>query len=416
MREVQFTRSVMSDSLRPHGLQHARLPCPSPTPRACSNSWPSSRWCHPTILTSVVSFSSWLQSFPASGSFPVSQFFASGGQIGASALASVVPMNIQDWFPLGWTGWISLQFRGLSRVFSNESALRMRWPKYWSFSFSMSPSNEYSELISFRIDWFDLVAVQETLKSLLQHHSTKASILWHSAFFIVQLSHPYTITRKTIALTRRTCVAKVMSLLFNVLSKIVIAFLPRSKCLLILWLQSPSAVILECKKIKVCHCFPICLPWSDGTGCHNLSFFECWVLLSFKSAFSLSSFTFIKRLFSSSLLSVIRVVSCAYLRLWIFLSAILIPACASSSLAFHMMYSAYKLTKQDDNIQPWHTPFPIWIQSIVPCPVLAVASWLTFRFLRRQVMWSVPQVMWSLPISWRIFQFVMRCTQSKILI
>ena len=142
---------------------------------------------------------------------------------------------------------------------------------------------------------------------------------------------------------------------------------------------------------KVCYCFchfPIYFPWSDGTGCHNLSFFECWLLLSFKSAFSLSSFTFIKRLFSSSLLSVIRVVSCAYLRLWIFLSAILIPACASSSLAFHMMYSAYKLTKQDDNIQPWHTPFPIWIQSIVPCLVLTVASWPAYRFLRRQVRWS----------------------------
>ena len=205
---------------------------------------------------------------------------------------------------------------------------------------------------------------------------------------MVQLSQPYMATGKTKAFTRQTFVCKVMSLLFNVLSKIVIAFLPRSKCLLILWLQTPSAVILECKKIKVCHCFPICLPWSDGTGCHDLSFFECWVLLSFKSAFSLSSFSFIKRPFSSSLLSVIRVVSCAYLRLWILLSAILIPACASSSLAFHMMYSAYKLTKQGDNIQPWHTPFPIWIQSIVPCLVLTVASWPAYRFLRRQVRWS----------------------------
>jgi len=129
------------------------------------------------------------------------------------------------------------------RVFSNESVLHSRWPKYWNFSFSLSPSNEYSGLISFRIDWFDLLAVQGTLKSLLQHHSSKASILWHSAFFIVQLSHPYMTAGKTIALTRWTFVGKVMSLLFNILSRLVIAFLPRSKHLLISWLQSPSAVI-----------------------------------------------------------------------------------------------------------------------------------------------------------------------------
>ena len=136
------------------------------------------------------------------------------------------------------------------RVFSNESLLRIRWPKYWSFSFSISPSNEYSGLISFRMDWLDLLAVQGTLKSLLQHHSSKASILQCSAFFIVQLSHPYMTTGKTIALTIQTFVSKVMSLLFNMLSRLVIAFLPRSKCLLILWLQSLSAVILESKKIK----------------------------------------------------------------------------------------------------------------------------------------------------------------------
>ena len=135
------------------------------------------------------------------------------------------------------------------RVFSSESVLRIRWPKYWSFNFSISPSNEYSGLISFRIDWFDLLAVQGALKSLLQHHSSKASILWLSAFFVVQLSHPYMTTGKTIALTRQTFVGKVMSLLFNMLSRLVIAFLPRSKCLLISWLQSPSAVILETKKI-----------------------------------------------------------------------------------------------------------------------------------------------------------------------
>ena len=136
------------------------------------------------------------------------------------------------------------------RVFSSQSALRIRWPKDWSFSFSISSSNGYSGLISFRMDWFDLLAVQGTLQSLLQHHSSKASLLWCSAFFIVQLSHPYMTTGKTIALTRRTFVGKVMSLLFNILSRSVIAFLPRSKCLLISWLQSPSAVTLEPKRIN----------------------------------------------------------------------------------------------------------------------------------------------------------------------
>ena len=136
------------------------------------------------------------------------------------------------------------------RVFSNESTLHMRWPKYWSFSFSISPSNEHPGLVSFRMDWLDLLAVQGSLKSLLQHHSSKASILQYSAFFIVQLSHPYITTRKTRALTRWTFVGKVMSLLFNMLSRLVITFLPRSKHLLISWLQPPSAVILEPPKIK----------------------------------------------------------------------------------------------------------------------------------------------------------------------
>ena len=150
-----------------------------------------------------------------------------------------------------------------NRVFSNESVLCIRWPKDWSFSFSISPSNEYSTLITFRMDWLDLLAVQGTLRSLLQHHSSKASILPCSACFIVQLSHPYMTTGKTIALTRRTFVGKVMSLLFNMLSRLVIVFLPRSKCLLISWLQSPSAVIWEPPKNKVSHCFhcfPIYLP------------------------------------------------------------------------------------------------------------------------------------------------------------
>ena len=172
----------MSDSLRPHGLQHARFPCPSPNPGACSNSSPLSQWCHPTISSSVIPFSSCLQSFPASGSFTVSQFFTSGGQsIGVSSLASVLPVNIQDRSPLGWTGWISLQSKGLKR--------------------------------------------------LLQYHSSKALILLHAAFFMVLLSHTFMTTGKSIALTRKTFVDKVMSLIFNMLSKLVITFLPRRKCL-----------------------------------------------------------------------------------------------------------------------------------------------------------------------------------------
>ena len=224
---VQFSCSVVSDSLRHHGLQHARPPCPLTAPRPYLNSSPLSPWCHPSISPSVVPFSSSLHSFPASGSFSMSQLFASSGQ-------SI------------------------------------------SFSFNISPSNDHSGLISFRMDWMDLLAVQGTLKSLLQHHNSKASILWCSAFFIVQNSHPYMTTGKTIALTRRTFVGKVMSLLFNMLSTSVIAFLPRRKRLLISWQQSPSAVIFEPPPPKwslplftlFCHLFA----WSDGTGCHDLSF------------------------------------------------------------------------------------------------------------------------------------------------
>ena len=148
------------------------------------------------------------------------------------------------------------------RVFSNESTLHTRWPKYWTFSFSIITPKELPGLISFRMDWLDLLEVQGTLESLLQHHSSKASILWHSAFFAVQLSHPYMTTGKTISLTRRTFFGKVMSLLFNMLSRLVITFLPRSKRLLISWLQSPSAVILEPPKIKsdLFHCFPLYFP------------------------------------------------------------------------------------------------------------------------------------------------------------
>uniref|UniRef100_A0AC11EIL7 Uncharacterized protein n=1 Tax=Ovis aries TaxID=9940 RepID=A0AC11EIL7_SHEEP len=225
------------------------------------------------------------------------------------------------------------------RVFSNESALCMRWPKYWSFSFTTSPSNEHPGLISFRMDWLDLLAVQGTLKSLLQHHSSKVSIFQCSAFFIVQLSHPYMTTGKTIALTRWTFVGKVMSLLYNMLSRLVITFLPRNKRLLISWLQSQSAVILETRKIKSAAVSTV-----SPSICHEVMGPDAMILvfsmLSFKPTFSLSSFTFIKRLFSSSSLSAIRVVSSAYVRLLIFLPAILIPACASSSPAFLMMYSA----------------------------------------------------------------------------
>ena len=166
------------------------------------------------------------------------------------------------------------------RVFSNESALHIKWPKYWSFSFNISPSKEHPGLISCRMDLLDLLAVQGTLKSLLQHHSSKASILWSSPFFIVQLSHPYMTIGKTTALTRQIFVGKVMSLLLNMLTRLDITFLPRSKRLLISWLQSPSAVILEPPKIvwHCFHCFPIYLPWSDGTRCHDLlAIMELWL-------------------------------------------------------------------------------------------------------------------------------------------
>ena len=204
--------------------------------------------------------------------------------------------------------------------------------------------------------------LEKTLESPLnckeiQPHSSKASILQCSAFFIAQLSHPYMTTGKTIDLTRWTFVGKVMSLLFNMLSRLVITFLSRNKRLLISWLQSPSAVILEPQKI-VCHCFhgfPIYLHEVMGP---DAMIFIFW-MLSFKPTFSLSSFTFLKRLFSSSSLSAIRVVSSAYLRLLIFLLAIFIPACASSSPVFLMMYSAYKLNKQGENIQPLEEPLKL---------------------------------------------------------
>ena len=225
---IHFSCSVLSNSLPPHGLKNTRLSCPSPTPRVYSNSCPLSWWCpsnhlilwHPLFL-----------------------------------LPSIFPSI---------------------RVFSNESVLCIRWPKYWSFSFSISPSSEYSGLISFRIDWLDLLAVQGTLKSLLQYHSSKASVLQCSASFIVQLSPPYMSIGKTIDLTRGTLVCKVMSLLFNTLSRWVIAFLPRSRHL------NFMAAVTICtdfgaqeNKVWHCfHCFPIYLPWRDGTRCHDLSLLD----------------------------------------------------------------------------------------------------------------------------------------------
>ena len=197
---VQVSRSVLSKSFQTHGLQHAMLPCLSPTPGACSDSSNHLILCFPLPLLPKI--------FPS------------------------------------------------FRVFPKESVLHIRWPKYWSFS--ISPSNEYSGRISSRMDCLDLLAVQGTLKSLFQHHSSKALILWCPAFFMVLFTHPYITTGKTIALTRWTFVGKIMSLLFNMLSRLVISFLPRSKRFLISWLQSPSEVILEPKKI-VCHCFH-CFP------------------------------------------------------------------------------------------------------------------------------------------------------------
>ena len=238
---VQFSSVAQScQTLRPHGLQHARLSCPSPTPGVYLNTCPLCQWWHPTISSSVVPFSSCLQSFPASGSFQMSQLFTSGGQsIEVSVSASVLPMNIQDWFPLGWTGWISLQSKGLSRFFSNATV-----QKHQFFSAQLS--------------------------------------LWSTS--------PYMTTGKSKALTRWTFVGKVMSLLFNMLPRLVITFLPRSKHLLISWLQ--SAVILEPKKIKSLtvsmfpHLFAMkwwdLMPWS--------SFSECWALSQlFHSPLSFSS-------------------------------------------------------------------------------------------------------------------------------
>ena len=230
------------------------------------------------------------------------------------------------------------------RIFSNESTLCYKGQSIGALASVSILTKENSGLISFKIDWLDLLAVQGTLKSLLQHHSSKASILQWSAFFILQPSHPYMTTGKTIALTRHTFVGKVMSLSFNILSRFLIAFLPRSKRSLIPWLQSPFAVILEPKKIK-----PVTVSIVSPSIHRKVMGLDRMIIfwtLSFRSDFSLSSFTFIRRLFSSPSLSAIRGASSAYLKLLMFIPGILIPACVSSSPVFHMMYSAYKLNKQ----------------------------------------------------------------------
>ena len=298
---VQFSGSVMFNSLRPHELQHTRPPCPSPAPRVYLNSCPSSRWCHPAISSSVIHFSSCSQSLPASGTFPMSQLFVWGGlSIGVSASASALPVNSQDWSPLGWTGWISLQSKGLSRVFSNTT---------------------------------------------VQKHPFLGAHFLHSPTLT-----PIMTTGKTIALTRWTFVGKVMSVLFNMLSRLVITFLPRRKRLLISQLQSLSAVILEPKKIKSDTASTVSPSISHEMMGPDAMILVFW-MLSFKPTFSLSFFTFIKRTFSSSSLSAIRVVSSAYLRLLIFLLAVLIPACLDSSLDSSLIDSSL-----DSNLIPASSP------------------------------------------------------------
>ena len=240
----------MSHSLRPHRLQSARLPYPSLFPRVCSDSCPLSQWCYPTIST----------------------------------FDPPPPASI--------------------RVFFSESALSIRWPRNWNFSFSISPSNKYSELISFRIDWFDFLAVQGTLKSLIQHHNWKVSILQHLAFFMVQLSYLYMITGKTTPLTMWTLLA-MMSLLFNMLSRFVIAFLPSSKYLLIWWLQSLPTVILEPKKRKYVIASTFSPSICNEVMGPDVVMFIFWMLI-FKPAFSLSNFTLIKSLFNSFSLSALE--------------------------------------------------------------------------------------------------------------
>ena len=273
---VQFSCSVVSDSLRPHELQHSRPPCPSPTPGAHPNPCPSSWWCHTTISSSVVPFPPALNLSQHQSPF---QWVSSSHQV-----AKILQLQLQHQ---------SLQW--MTRV------------------------------DTFRIDWFDLLAVQGTLKSLLQHDSSKASIFQCSAFCMVQLSYPCTTTGKTIALTIQTFASKVTSLLFHMLSRFVIAFLPRSKYLLFSWLQSPSAVIFRSprrEKSVTASTFSLFICY-EVMGTDPVIFF--FLMLSFKPDSLHSSSTFIKRLFSSSLLFAIRVLSSAYLRLLITINSVLLP-------------------------------------------------------------------------------------------
>ena len=264
----------MSESLQPHGLQHVRLPCPPPSPGDHSNSCPLSQWCHPSISASVVPFSSCLQSFPASGSFPMSQFFTSCGQsIGVSASTSIFPMNTQDWSPLGWTGVGS--------------------PCCPRDSQESSPTLQFKTI-----------------------NSSVLSFLYSPTFTSIQLLeklYPWW----------ESFIGRIMSLLFNMLSRLVIPFPPSNKRLFNFMATVTICSDFGAPKNKVSHSFLIYLPWSARTNAMILVF---W-MLSYKPTFSLSSFTFIKKLFSSSSLSALKVVSSAYLRLLIFLPAILIPSC-----------------------------------------------------------------------------------------
>ena len=294
----------------------------------------------------------------------------------------------------------------LPSIFCNESVRHIRRPKYWSFSFSFSPSNERSGLISFRIDWLDSIAVQATLMSLLHKHNSKASssvLSFHYSPTLTSIHDKW----KNHSFDKTDLCRQSKVLPFNMLSTLVITFLPMSKHLLISWLQSQSTITLKPPKLKFVTASTV-----SPSICHEVMGTDALILvfwiLSFKPTFLLSCITFIKRLLSSSSLSAIRVVSSAYLRLLVFLLAVLILACASSSLPFLMVYSAYKLNKQHDNIENWHTLFQIWKQSVVPCPVLMVTSWPAYRFLRRQVRLS------GIPISFRIFHRLLCFTHQSL--
>ena len=299
--DVQFSRSVMSDSFRPHGLQHARPPCPSASPGVCLSSCWLHRWCCPAISSSDALFSC-PQIFP----------------------------SIRD--------------------FSSESTVHIRWPKYCSFSFNISPSSEYSGLISFRTVWFGLLAVQGTLRSLLQHHGLKASILRHSAFFMVQLSHPTGSWEDHSLDCMDLCWASNVS---DSQPTVYVchSFPAEKQSSPDFTAQPPSAVILSPRRGPLSPLPPLPLLFAKKWWgrCHDLSFFKIFHL---KPALSLPYFTLIKRLFSSSSFSAIRVVSSAYLRLLMFLPPILIPACSSPSPAFLMTCSAFRLNKQGDGRQP----------------------------------------------------------------